>query len=205
MPVVVEQGRSRTFASALPWPGWSRSGRDEASALEALLSYADRYAVVARRAGLALPASVSLEVVERVPGDTTTDFGAPSRPAAAESASATPAARRRQVALLEASWAVLADVAAGAPAALRRGPRGGGRDRDEVVRHVEDAERAYARKVGVRHPPYRAPGDVAVMRAELVAALLAGTAEGPWPASYAVRRTAWHVLDHAWEIEDRSG
>jgi hypothetical protein len=24
-----------------------------------------------------------------------------------------------------------------------------------------------------------------------------------WPARYYVRRAAWHVLDHAWEIEDR--
>jgi len=25
-----------------------------------------------------------------------------------------------------------------------------------------------------------------------------------WPARYAIRRIAWHVLDHAWEIEDKS-
>ncbi|HEX6036023.1 MAG TPA: hypothetical protein VFY83_16415, partial [Anaerolineales bacterium] len=33
-------------------------------------------------------------------------------------------------------------------------------------------------------------------------------AKGPrggtrWTARYFVRRTAWHILDHAWEIEDR--
>jgi hypothetical protein len=26
-----------------------------------------------------------------------------------------------------------------------------------------------------------------------------------WPARYAIRRSAWHALDHAWEIEDRAG
>ena len=25
-----------------------------------------------------------------------------------------------------------------------------------------------------------------------------------WPPRYAARRVAWHALDHAWEIEDRS-
>jgi hypothetical protein len=25
-----------------------------------------------------------------------------------------------------------------------------------------------------------------------------------WTARYYVRRSAWHVLDHAWEIEDRA-
>ena len=26
-----------------------------------------------------------------------------------------------------------------------------------------------------------------------------------WPHRYAARRIAWHVLDHAWEMEDRAG
>jgi hypothetical protein len=26
-----------------------------------------------------------------------------------------------------------------------------------------------------------------------------------WPALFAIRRSAWHALDHAWEIEDRLG
>ena len=202
--VYLEQGRTRTFASALDWPGWTRAGKGDEGALDALLEHAERYAAVASRAGVRFPASVALDVVERVPGGATTDFGAPERPASADLEPLSAAALRRQVALLEASWETLAVAASAASAELRKGPRGGGRDRDEVVRHVQDAERAYARKLGVRHPPYKEPGDVAAMRADLVAALLSGAAEGPWSPAYVIRRTAWHVLDHAWEIEDKT-
>ncbi len=31
--------------------------------------------------------------------------------------------------------------------------------------------------------------------------LAAGAPDAVWPARYAIRRTAWHVLDHAWEIQ----
>ena len=24
-----------------------------------------------------------------------------------------------------------------------------------------------------------------------------------WPVRYAIRRMAWHVLDHAWEMQDK--
>jgi len=202
--VYLEQGRTRTFASALEWPGWTRAGKGDEGALDALLEHAERYAAVATRAGVRFPASVVLDVVERVPGGATTDFGAPERAASADLEPLSAAALRRQVALLEASWEALAAAAAVASAELRKGPRGGGRDRDDVVRHVQDAERAYARKLGVRHPPYKEPADVAAMRADLVAALRSGAAEGPWSPAYAIRRTAWHVLDHAWEIEDKT-
>jgi hypothetical protein len=202
--IYLEQGRTRTFASALDWPGWTRSGRGDEGAVDALLDYAERYAQVAARAGVRFPTSVALDVVERVPGGATTDFGAPERAATADLEPLAAAALSRQVAILESCWDTLADAAARASAELRKGPRGGGRDRDDVVRHVQEAERSYARKLGVRHPPYKQPGDVTAMRADLVAALLDGAAEGPWSPAYAIRRTAWHVLDHAWEIEDKS-
>jgi hypothetical protein len=202
--IYLERGSSRTFACALDWPGWARSGRGDEAALDALLGHAERYAAVAARAGARFPTAAALEVVERLAGTPTTDFGAPDVVATSDREPLAAAALRRQVALLQASWQLLDDVVAAAPEALRKGPRGGGRDRDAVRRHVEEAERSYARKVGVRHPPYRTSGDVAAMREELAAALLSGAAAGPWPAAYLVRRTAWHVLDHAWEIEDRS-
>src|SRR5512134_1631011 len=78
--VYLEVGQKRTFAGALDYPGWCRSGRDEASALQALLDYGPRYARVLRPAGLDFhsPADVSeFVVVERVEGNATTDFGAP--------------------------------------------------------------------------------------------------------------------------------
>ena len=208
--VVVEVGAKRVFASALDWPGWSRSARDEAGALAALAAYADRYRTVAQAARTRFPAHLAFEVVERLPGNATTDFGAPGIVATAERAAPTAAEARRLAALLEAAWATLDAVVAGAPSALRKGPRGGGRDRDKIVEHVLGAEHAYARALGVRFPE-PAVGDRAAIeaaRAGLLDAIRASARkDGPetsWPARYAVRRSAWHVLDHAWEIEDRS-
>ncbi len=101
-------------------------------------------------------------------------------------------------------------VAAKSPAELRKGPRGGGRDRDRVIVHVIDAERAYARKIGVRHPSFEVGNAQALeaMREEIVDVLSAPSngsplAERGWPSRYAARRIAWHVIDHLWEMEDR--
>ncbi len=208
-PVYLEEGRTKVFASSLAWPGWSRSGRHGEEALERLADYAPRYAPVAARAGLRFPARPALEVVERVAGNATTDFGAPAVPAAADLQPVSAAAARRMAALVEASWATLAEVAAGAPPSLRKGPRGGGRDRDAMVAHVEEAEHAYARKMGVRHrPAHGDPALVAARRGDILAALRAARGgappDGNWPLPYAARRIAWHALDHAWEMEDRS-
>ena len=200
----LEQGHKRVFASALDWPGWARSGGSEELAIGELLAYAERYAEVATRAGRRFPAAHHVEVVERVPGTQTTDFGAPGVPSALDAEPLTAAVLRRQVGLMRASWDLLDDVVAAAPATLRKGPRGGGRDRDEVVDHVCEAERAYARKLGVRHPPLRSDADVLALRDALATAVLSGSAEGGWPPAYAVRRITWHVLDHAWEIQDKS-
>ncbi|MEX2238692.1 MAG: hypothetical protein WEB00_14300 [Dehalococcoidia bacterium] len=114
-------------------------------------------------------------------------------------------------ALVEAAWTVLDGVAAGAPASLRKGPRGGGRGRDKILQHVLNAEAAYARKIGIRHPEPALDDANAVqaLRSAIATALGSASDGSPpaakgWPARYAARRIAWHVLDHAWEIEDRS-
>ncbi len=211
--VCIELGAKRVFASALDWPGWCRSGRDEHQALVALEDYASRYGVVAAEAGVALPedAGASLAVVERVAGSATTDFGAPGAVAAGDAAASGPGEARRIAALVDASWRALDRVVAAAPATLRKGPRGGGRDRDAIAAHVLAAEAAYARKLGVRLPAPE-PGDVeavARLRAAILA-VLAATSDGSpasergWLPRYGARRIAWHTLDHAWEIEDRS-
>jgi hypothetical protein len=207
--VYVEVGKRRVFASAADWPGWTRSGKDEKSAMEALAAAAPRYANAARAARIAFSPGASFDVVERLPGDATTEFGAPGAIAKAESKRLTRKEAGRLSALVAGSWTVLDRVVEKAPAALRKGPRGGGRDRDQIVEHVLDAEIAYARKLGLRlQPP--AAGDAAAVREHrnaIVAGLRAGTkgvTERGWPARYAARRMAWHALDHAWEIEDRS-
>jgi hypothetical protein len=202
MRVYVEAGDRKAFACAVDWAGWCRSGRDEPSALERLLDYEQRYAEVARRASVRFAPGVP-EVVERVAGNATTAFGAPGVVPALDAGEPV---TDTDLALLAASWELLASVAAGAPAELRKGPRGGGRDRDKMLQHVLGAEAAYARKIGVKHkePAYDDEPAVAALRGDVLAALRTGAGETAWPGRYFVRRAAWHVLDHAWEMQDRS-
>lgn len=209
--VAVEGTGRKVFASALEWPGWSRSGKTVEAAIEALLAYTARYAPVVRAAGVELGTAFDVEVTEQLEGGSGTEFGVPSRPAKADARPVDAAEAGRLAAIVQAAWAAFDQVAAGAPAELRKGPRGGGRDRDKMVGHVVEADAAYAREIGIRIKP-PAPGDGAAvkqMRDEIIAVLrqpsdgmpLAGRS---WPARYAARRIAWHALDHAWEMEDRS-
>ena len=211
--VYLELGAKRVFAGAFDWPGWCRSGRDERQALDALAAAATRYAAVAREAGVPFPSptGLSLRVVERLPGSFTTDFGSPGTVAAGDSEPLTREEAARMGALVGASWVVLDRIVATAPAVLRKGPRGGGRDRDAMFAHVVGAEVMYARKLGIRHPEPAIgdPAAIASLRTAIVETLRAAREGTPvvekgWPPRYAARRIAWHVLDHAWEIEDRS-
>lgn len=218
-PIYLEQGSKRTFACALDWPGWCRVARGDDRAIETLAAYADRYAAVADEAGVAFPfagmdpsaVAADLTVVEQVAGSGSTDFGAPGAVPEADGQPLDAATAGRHADLVAASWRVLDAIVAGAPATLRKGPRGGGRDRDQIVVHVAEAERSYARSFGIRYTPtqFGSTGGQAAMRAELIAALRAARAGTPggkgWPPRYAARRIAWHVLDHAWEIQDKSG
>jgi hypothetical protein len=208
--VVLEVSRTLTFASAVDWPGWCRSGKTPDDALRVLADYAERYAAVARIAHVrfAPAAADDLTVVDETEGNATTGFGAPGKTAPTDDRDLTSSEADRQVRLLEASWSELDRLAVEAPEQLRKGPRGGGRDRDRVVDHVVEAERSYARKIGVRHPPYH--GDRAAIeacRADIARALRAahpGEAGPAWTPRYFLRRATWHVLDHVWEIEDKS-
>ena len=194
--VYVEVGGKRAFASAADFPGWSRSGKDEAAAVANLAAYAPRYAKVAKLARIDFPkAAPSFEVVERLKGNPTTDFGAPAIPARRESKPMTAKETERMVALMDACWRYLDQVRARAPQALRKGPRGGGRDRDKMYQHVLDAELEYAKRIGLRlkQPDHKA----------LLESFSNPNREEKWPVPYVVRRTAWHALDHAWEMEDR--
>lgn len=210
--VYLEQGKRWVFACALEWPGWCRRGRSEELALESLIGYAPRYAAAARLAGLAFPAAGRFTVTERLTSPFGADFGAPCEIPASDATPVGAAAAARMTALVQAAWQVFDEVAGAAPADLRKGPRGGGRDRDKIIDHVLGADTAYARKLGVRHrqPATAGTGAVGALRAD-VCAVLASPSDGTppvpkgWPARYAARRIAWHALDHAWEIEDRSG
>jgi hypothetical protein len=210
--IYLEIAPKKAFACALDWPGWCRSGRDEAAALLAFVAAAPRYGAVATLAGHPLPTgAVEPEVVERLGGDASTAFGVPHAIAVADRDPVDGFGAARLASLVEAAWATFDRVAAAAPAELRKGPRGGGRDTATVVAHVVAADHAYAREIGVRlRPP--AADDRAAIETERVAmlAVLGGPSDGralagrTWPLRYAARRIAWHALDHAWEIEDRT-
>jgi len=205
--VYLEVGGKRTFASAADWPGWCRSGKDESAALEALAAYASRYAAVAKLAKAQFPTGApTFDVVERLTGNATTDYGAPGIPAKDESKPVTAPQAKRMRDLLDASWTSLDQVVAKAPAELRKGPRGGGRDRDVMFDHVLGAELEYAKRIGVRleQPDGRDRAAVRAFRKAIRDAIDNPKPETKWTVRYAIRRTAWHALDHAWEIEDRS-
>jgi hypothetical protein len=214
--VYLEVGAKRTFACAVDWPGWCRSGRDEDHALETLAAYASRYAAcpAAVRIAFRPPGGLSaprFDVVDRFKGNATTDFGAPGVVPRLDDD--VPSARdaARLASLMEGAWIVLDAVVASAPAKLRKGPRGGGRDRDAIAEHVLAAEGGYGPKIGVRGRGLTMAdtAEVAAFRGRLLDAVRAREPEvsgraKPWPVRYAARRIAWHALDHAWEIEDKS-
>ncbi len=211
IPVAIETGTKKVFASALDWPGWSRGGKTEQAALAALASYAGRYAQLAAVAELRFPKKAELDVVEQLRGDASTDFGVPGAHAAVESQPMTRAEVERMCALVSAAWEVFDRVVKAAPTELRKGPRGGGRNRDKIVDHVLGAECAYASKLGLKltQPALGDRAAISKHREALLGACQAGADGKPmrergWPARYAARRIAWHTLDHAWEIEDRT-
>ena len=207
VPVYVERGSKKAFACSVAFPGWCRSGKNEEAALEALAAYAERYAPVAERAGARFSRRPTFDVVERVDGTGATDFGVPDRVPAVDGEPLSAAQRRRLAALMSASWAVYDEVVAVAPATLRKGPRGGGRDRDKIVDHVLGAEASYGRSIGLRlrQPDPSDREAVEANRTALLDVITVGVpADKRWPTGYAARRIAWHVLDHAWEIEDKS-
>jgi hypothetical protein len=204
--VFLEIGTKRVFASAADWPGWSRSGKTEKEAVENLATYAPRYARVAKLARIELPNdATNFRVVERMTGNATTDFGAPGVWAKAEKHPMTANETARMITLAEACWKYLDQVRSKAPEELRKGPRGGGRDRDKMFDHVLGAEVEYAKRIGTRlkQPDGADAAAVKAFRKAILEGFANPNREERWPVAYAVRRTAWHALDHAWEMEDR--
>ena len=212
--VILEVGKKRrVVAGAMDWPGLDRWGTTEDDAVEKLLSYVPRYADVADRAGVAakFARERDVEVVERVPGSSSTDFwGIAHVPSQIERDVLSAPDLERRLDLLRASWAYFDDVAARISEELRPGPRSAGRSHDQIVRHVYINEpEQMSRKVEVRTPPDQVltPDGLAAHRDAYLAAIRAYNADGKpartWPIQFLIRRTAHHVMDHAWEMEDR--
>ena len=207
-----EIGSKRTFASAIDWPGWCRAGKGQELALQALIDYAPRYAVVAKTAGVPFQLGRwSFDDVDHLRGDATTEFGAPGAMSKLELKPMSRAEVERMCSLVEATWKVFDSVVKKAPASLRKGPRGGGRDRDKIVEHVLGAETGYGSSFALKlkQPELGDTRAIKALRAAWLEAFRAGAdgkprREGGRSARYMARRIAWHAMDHAWEIEDRS-
>jgi hypothetical protein len=221
LDVYLEVGTKRVFAGAIDWPGWCRAAKTEDAALQALAEYTQRYAKALGSAsrGLPRPKSVAdLRVVQRVKGDATTEFGAPGRAPKADARALDASELKRQIKLWTACEEAFGAAAAAAKGKkLAKGPRGGGRELDAIVAHVFDADGSYLRLIGGRFTPPKgqAAAKTRPAQREVIVEALTASARGEppahprrvdryWSARYFVRRSAWHALDHAWEIEDRT-
>jgi hypothetical protein len=184
---------------------------------------ARRYAEIVRPTGLAfieVKSVAHLAVLDRLAGNAATDMYVPAvvRPADAEPMS--DADLERAALLLRACWAAFdRTVQTARGKELRKGPRGGGRELDSIVRHVLEAEAGYAERIGAK----LGWGDLGkipdlsqalstrrdnviegIREVARIGVLPPGPRGGArWPARYFVRRAAYHVVDHTWEIEDR--
>jgi hypothetical protein len=158
-----------------------------------------------------------LVVVERLAGNATTDFGAPALPPAYDERPLDEDGRLRYKTILAACWRAFdGAVEAAAGKTLRKGPRGGGRELEGIIEHVLGGDSGYLSCLGWRFK-LDETAELSVQLAQCREAILAGLApavrgeiapEEPrggkrWSPRYYVRRSAWHVLDHVWEIEDR--
>jgi hypothetical protein len=216
----VEIGKKRVFVGAVDWPGWCRSGRDEETALQALIDYGPRYAQVlhSRKIEFRAPTDASaLLVTERHDGNATTDFGAPAIVLDVDREKMDRKQSERLQAVLQACWQAFdTAVQRAAGRELLKGPRGGGRDIEKILDHVLDADRGYLARLAWKHKREGGRSLVeelgrtrqAILNALEVAVNGDLPERGPrggimWPPRYFVRRVAWHVLDHAWEIGDR--
>ena len=213
--VMVEQGKKKAVAVAFDWPGWNRGARSEKEALDVLEAYRPRYAKVADLAGLGkeFAEAGKLKVVEHVPGTGMTDFYTLSfHSAKPEYKPMTDAECERRLALLRATWTYFDEVASRVSPELKKGPRGGGRDRDRIIRHVNGTEIVdFAKKVGVvSSDDAWQKADKRKLRAHrdaFVKGIRHYNSRGPmvrtWTLQFLLRHTAYHVMDHAWEMEDR--
>ena len=212
--VLVEQPihGKRWVAVAADWPGLERGGKTEDEAVEKLARYVPRYVPVAKRIGLGseLASQTDLDIIGRYTGVGSTDFwgisfafsGVDQQPMSGD-------AVERELTLMRACWTFFDAVRSRVSAELQRGPRGGGRDRDHIVRHTLGVEQDWATKLGLRTPEGALLTEEG-LRAHRDAYLGAirtfhaqGKAARTWPLRYLIRHNAFHTLDHAWEMEDK--
>jgi hypothetical protein len=214
--IYLEVGTRRTIAGVLDWPGWCRIEQDEASALQSLMEYGPRYAKILRSARLGFQAPddpSAFVVMERLKGNASTDYGVPGLAPAFDSITLDETELRRLQAILRACWRAFdGTIKMARGKELRKGPRGGGRNLEKITDHVLESEKGYLTSLGGKIAAPDA-SSLDLTRQTILQTLLASAkgelpTHGPrggkrWSARYFVRRDAWHILDHIWEIEDR--
>jgi hypothetical protein len=217
LPVMLEIGPKgkQVVAVAPDWPGLERGAKTEEAAIARLQAYLPRYAPVAKLAGMgaefaAITTSSAANVVERYPGTGSTDFwGISFAFSDFDQQAMSNDALERDLTLLQACWTFFDAVRARVSAEMRKGPRGGGRDRDRIVGHTFNAEQDWAAKVGVHAPEGALLTDegLRAYRDAYCAAIREFHGQGKparnWPLRYLIRHTAFHTLDHGWEMEDK--
>src|SRR5512146_872932 len=162
--VTLEIGpKGKKVAAVAPdWPGLERGAKTGEAAIERLQSYLPRYAQVAKLAGMdgEFAAITTVDVVEQYPGTGSTDFwGISFAFSSIDQQAMSSEALERELALMRACWAFFDDVRSRVSAEMQRGPRGGGRNRDHIVRHTFGAELDWAKKLGVLTPSAAPPLD----------------------------------------------
>ncbi|MCZ7542077.1 MAG: hypothetical protein M5R40_00375 [Anaerolineae bacterium] len=215
--VTLEIGpKGKKVAAVAPdWPGLERGAKTEEAAIERLRSYLPRYSQVAKLAGMdgEFAAITTVDIVEQYPGTGSTDFwGISFAFSSIDRQDMSSGELERELALMRACWAFFDDVRVRVSAEMQKGPRGGGRDRDRIVRHTLYAEQDWAKKVGVLTPDGAMLTDQGLkahrdaychaIRDYHAQGKLAGKV-AKWPLRYLIRHTAYHTLDHAWEMEDK--
>lgn len=205
----------RVAAVASDWPGLERGATTEAAAIERLRSYVPRYALVTRLAGMeaAFATSPVVDVVEHYPGIGGTDFwGISFAFSSIDQQAMSGEEMERELTLMRACWTFFDAVRARVSAEMQKGPRGGGRDRDRIVQHTLSVEKDWAGGVGVVTPDDALLTDegLRTYRDAYCQAIRDYHAQGKqagkqakWPLRYLIRHTAFHTLDHAWEMEDK--
>jgi hypothetical protein len=202
----------KVVAVAPDWPGLERGDKTGEAAIERLQAYLPRYAQVAKLAGMAgeFAAITTVDIVEHYPGTGSTDFwGVSFAFSGIDRQVVSSVELERELRLLQACWAFFDDVRGRVSAEMQKGPRGGGRDRDRIVRHTLGAEQDMAAKLGLRAPDGALLIDEGLQahRDAYCNAIRAFHSEGKmartWPLRYLIRHAAYHTLDHAWEMEDK--
>ena len=203
----------RWVAVAADWPGLERGGKTEDEAVEKLGRYLPRYLPVAKRVRLGSEFAIQTDpqIIGRYPGVGSTDFwGISFAPSPLDREPFDAPTFDRHARLVRSAWTEYDETAARVSAELRLGVRGGGRSRDRIIRHVlgQEAGDFWKRvKVQAELEDLQTPDDLAFHRDRFVEAMRAWYAEGKplgnWTIPYLLRHTAYHVLDHTWEMQDR--